>query len=103
MSAIPKLADILRAAQELPAEDLPDLIGELERAKATAWARLSAPVAAPVEHDELLGVTEAARRLGVSSHYLYRRQKEYAFTRHQGRKLLFSELGIDRHIRQNRA
>jgi excisionase family DNA binding protein len=95
--------DILRAARELPAEDLPDLIGELERAKATAWARLSAPAAAPAEHDELLSVTEAARRLGISSDYLYRHSQAYPFTRRQGRKLLFSALGIERHIRQNRA
>jgi len=104
--AVPRdtlVGHILRAARELPPEDLPDLIGQLEAAKATAWARLSAPVAAPVEHDQLLGVTEAARRLGVSEDYLYRRQKEYPFTRRQGRKLLFSALGIDKHIRQQRA
>jgi excisionase family DNA binding protein len=93
----------LRAARELPPEELPDLIGRLEEAKATAWARLTAPVAAPTEHDELLSVTEAARRLGISQDYLYRRQKEYPFTRRQGRKVLFSALGIDKHIRQNRA
>jgi excisionase family DNA binding protein len=98
-----KSEDILRAARELPPEDLPDLIGRLEEAKATAWARLTAPVAAPAEHDELLSVTEAARRLGISEDYLYRHYREYAFARRQGRKVLFSALGIDKHIRQNRA
>jgi excisionase family DNA binding protein len=88
------------AARKLPAEELPDFIGELESIKATAWARLAAPTTTPQE--QLLGVPEAARRLGVSEDYLYRHQKEYPFTRHQGRKLLFSALGIDKHIRQQR-
>ena len=91
------------AARDLPGEELPELIGQLESIKATAWARLSAPVPAPVEHDELLGVVEAARRLGISEDYLYRHSREYPFTRRQGRKLLFSALGIERHIRQNKA
>jgi hypothetical protein len=87
------------AARKLPAEELPEFIGELESIKATAWARLTVPVAHQ-EHDELLGVAEAARRLGVSEDYLYRHHEEYAFARKQGRKLLFSALGIDRYIRQ---
>ena len=93
--------DILKAARELPAEDLPGLLGQLEAAKATAWARLTAPTPAQ-EHDELLAVAEAARRLGVSEDYLYRHSREYTFARKEGRKLLFSALGIERHIRQNR-
>ncbi len=86
-------------ARELPAGALPEFIGELEAVKATAWARLTAPAAAQSEHDELLGVGEAARRLGISEDYLYRRAPEYPFTRRQGRKLLFSAQGIDKHIK----
>jgi hypothetical protein len=89
-------------ARDLPAGELPDFIGELEAAKATAWARLAAPIPA-AEHDELLDVEAAAGRLGVSRAYLYRHHEQYAFTRRQGRKLLFSALGIDKHIRQQRA
>ena len=33
------LARCRDAARDLPAEELPDLIGELEAIKATAWAR----------------------------------------------------------------
>jgi hypothetical protein len=95
--------DRLRSvARELPAGELPDFIGELEAAKATAWARLAAPSPAIQEHDELLEVDAAAQRLGVSKDYLYRHHADYAFTRRQGRKLLFSALGIDKHIRQQR-
>jgi hypothetical protein len=90
-------------AREIPAEELPELIGQLEAVKATAWARLSAPAPAMDSHDELLSVEVAAERLGVSKDYLYRHSQEYAFTRRQGRKLLFSALGIEKHIRQQRA
>jgi hypothetical protein len=93
---------LLRAARELPAEDLPDLIGQLEAAKAAAWARLTIPVAAPAVHDELLSAEVAAERLGVSKDYLYRHHSQYPFTRRQGRKVLFSALGIDKHIHQNK-
>ncbi len=96
-----KPEDILQAAREAALEDLPVLIGQLEAAKATAWARLTAPAPAQ-EHDELLNVPEAARRLGISEDYLYAHHREYPFTRRHGRKLLFSALGIDRHIRQNK-
>jgi len=89
-----------KAARELPAEELPELIGQLESIKATAWARLAAPIPPTQEHDELLDVATAAERLGVGRDYLYRHSGEYPFTRRQGRKLLFSALGIERHIRQ---
>jgi len=54
------LARCRDAARDLPAEELPDLIGELEAIKATAWARLTAPALATQEHDELLDVETAA-------------------------------------------
>jgi excisionase family DNA binding protein len=91
---------VLNSVRDLPAEELPGLIGELEAVKATAWERLTAPTPTHPERDELLSVAEAARRLGVSEDYLYRHSGEYAFTRRQGRKLLFSALGIDKYIRQ---
>ena len=94
-----KSDDILKAARELPAEDLPALIGQLAQAHATALARLTALSTAQSEHDELLNVTEAAHRLGVSTDYLYTHHRDYTFTRRQGRKLLFSALGIGKHIR----
>lgn len=97
-------ADVLaQVARELPVEELPDFIGRLESIKATAWARLIAPVPASQEHDELLSVEVAAERLGISKDYLYRHSGEYAFTRRQGRKLLFSSLGIEKHISQKRS
>ena len=99
----PRLEDLLaKIAREVSAEELPAFIGQLESAKAVAWARLMAPVSIPQEHDELLSAEVASERLGVSRDYLYRHHAEYAFTRRQGRKLLFSALGIDKYIRQQR-
>jgi hypothetical protein len=88
------------AARHLPSENLPELIGQLEVIKAMAWARLISPTASSQPHDELLSVEVAAERLGVSKDYLYRHAQDYSFTRRQGRKLLFSAHGIEKHIRQ---
>lgn len=77
-------------------EDVPELCAELELLRVTALARLSAPPAAA--HDELLDVTETARRLGVSEDYVYRHHRRFSFTRRQGKKLLFSAIGLDRHM-----
>lgn len=93
---------LLQVARESTPEELPNLIGQLESVKAVAWARLTTPTPAAQEHDELLSVEVAAERLGVSKDYLYRHSREYPFTRRQGRKLLFSALGIEKHIRQQR-
>jgi len=96
-----RLAHILQAMMELSTDELPQFLGELEEAKAWAWQRLTAaPPNGAQPHDEQLSVEVAAERLGVSKDYLYRHAQEYPFTRRQGRKLLFSALGIDRHIRQ---
>lgn len=93
---------VLDSMRDLPIDELPKLIGELESIKAVAWARLIEPSPASQEHDELLDAERAAERLGVSLDYLYRHHRQYPFTRRQGRKLLFSALGIDRYIRQQR-
>jgi hypothetical protein len=90
------------AARCLPPEELPELIGQLEVVKAMAWARLISPAASSQPHDGLLSVEVAAERLGVSKDYLYRHSEDYSFTRRQGRKLLFSALGIEKHIREQR-
>jgi excisionase family DNA binding protein len=98
----PTMASISRAARELPTEQLPEFIGQLEAAKDTAWARLTAPAPVTQQHDELLDVAAAAERLGVSKDYLYRHHAKLPFARREGRRLLFSALGIDKYIRQQK-
>jgi excisionase family DNA binding protein len=96
-----ELQTVLMAAQELPAGELPRLLGELEEIRCTAMARLTTPVAVQ-RPDELLTVEQAAERLGVSVDYLYRNHSCLPFVRRMGRTLRFSSLGIDEYIGQHR-
>ena len=93
-----ELQDLLIAAKELPPEQLPRLLGELEEIRCTALARLSAPAPAQTQ-DQLLDVDGAAQRLGVSRDYLYRHHAELPFTRRMGKALRFSACGVDRYLR----
>jgi len=95
-----ELEIVLLAAQEMPKDQLPLLLGEIEQVRCTALARLTAAPVAPQESDELLNVTAAAGRLGTSRDYVYRHHRDFPFTRRLGRKLLFSAAGIEKHIRQ---
>jgi len=94
-----ELQTVLMAVRELPAGELPRLLGELEEIRCTALARLTAPLSQPQAPDVLLNVDKAAERLSVSPSYLYRNHRRFAFTRHLGRKLVFSSAGIQQYIR----
>lgn len=48
--------------------------------------------------DRLLSIEECAQRLGVSERYVYRHASQWSFTRREGRRVLFSELGLQRHM-----
>ncbi len=96
----PELQSALIQARTLPASDLPELLGELEQIRCSALVRLAAPAPQPAQPDELLGVRETARRLGVAEGYLYRHHAKLAFTRRIGRKLLFSSLGLAQHLKK---
>lgn len=92
------LLDDLRTRATAEALSLEQVIGELERIKATLWARLVTPVASGqvrVE-DRLLGIKEAALRMGMSQDWLYRHAKNLQFMKRIGRKVLFSEVGLTR-------
>ena len=93
---------VLIAAQIMPREELPRLLGDLEEVRATAMARLACPVRTQYPPDELLDIEEAARRLGVSVGYLYRHHRRLPFTRRMGRRLLFSANGIQAYLRSRR-
>jgi excisionase family DNA binding protein len=95
-----ELETVLKSVTGLPAEQLPELLGELEQIRCTAMARLAVPPPVAPQSDELLDVYEAARRLGTSKDYLYRHHARLPFTRRMGRSLRFSALGIEKYIRQ---
>jgi excisionase family DNA binding protein len=97
------LAQIGQMAGEVETGDLPAFLGRLEALRAVASARLTLAVAngrgaTPEGPDRLLDVQEAARRLGVSTDYLYR-HKGLPFRVQMGRRVRFSSNGIERYIR----
>lgn len=103
---VPKLAELVEHPERvssLPVEAVPAMLGDLERLKATLWARLTLPQSngqgAP-DGDRLLDVEEAARKLSKTKDYLYRHADHYPFTVRDGRSLRFSEAGIEKFIRQ---
>jgi excisionase family DNA binding protein len=95
-----ELEFMLTTARTLSPEELPNLLGKLEEIRATALARLTSPKHEPPVPDSLLDVNEAAARLRVSQHYLYRNHRRLPFTRRMGRSLRFSSTGIDQYIRR---
>ena len=96
----PPPADLARFICEATVEELPALIGALEAAKATAWARLTAPPLKVAERettqDRNLNAAEAARRLGMSRDWLYRNAPRLPFAVRIGRRVLFDSAGLER-------
>jgi hypothetical protein len=91
------LDEILTAAQEIPREKIPRLLGDIEEIRATAAARLAAPPG-ETKPDGLLDVHATALRLGVSASWLYKNHAQFAFTTHVGGKLLFSVSGLEKYL-----
>ena len=112
MNVVPKLTDLLSdhaKAALVPSEAIPSMLAELERLKAMLWSRLTVPSGngqpCSQDADRLLGVKEAAARLGLSPDTLYRRHKHDQnyrdLTVNNGtRKVLFSERKIEAFLRR---
>jgi excisionase family DNA binding protein len=97
-----KFDELLIAAKNLRADEVPGFLGELEAVKITAMVCLMAPAPAPPA-DELVKIDEAARRLGVSVDYLYNwRKLKLPFAKKMGRALRFSTAGMDAWIKQKK-
>jgi len=96
-----ELQTVFDLIEKLSLDELPHLAGDLEVLRVAILRRLTAPPAqSPPDH--LLGVAEAARRLGLSRDFLYRNHKKYSFARRIGRRLLFSAEGIRTWIERGR-
>jgi hypothetical protein len=103
---IPDLRTLVRAMQT---DDLPALIGELEAARAAAWARLVIPAppasaSQPAEpNDEMLTPQAAAAVAGVTVRWLYRHTRGLRFRRDLSRKVVrFERSGLVRWIAARR-
>jgi hypothetical protein len=93
-----ELEAALRLARDLNRDELPKLLGELEEVRATAQARLATPPA-PAQPDQWVGIEEAAAMLSVSTDYLYHNHERYPFVRRMGKRLLFSQAGIEKYTK----
>jgi excisionase family DNA binding protein len=93
---------VLDALPETPVGAIKYLLGDLESLRIALVQKLNSPQAAPAAHDQLLSVDDAAERLGMSRNYLYRNSQKFPFTRHVGRSVRFSSLGIDSYIQKDR-
>ncbi len=98
-----KLAEELKQTIcALAPEQIPALLGQLEEARAAAWAQLLTPngrnPSGRQPPDELVDVQEAARRLELSRDFLYRHSRQLPFVVRIGRQLRFSARGIERYI-----
>jgi excisionase family DNA binding protein len=93
---------LLAVLAEVPADQLPQVIGELAAAQAKCLARLTtSPAREPhvsSDNGALLNVEEAARRIGLSTSWLYRevRARRIPFARRIGHRLLFDPTGLAR-------
>lgn len=92
-------AGILNLVTASSPDELPQLIGDLEAAKAVAWARLVTPrtelvPSVPNDQEELLTPADAAQLIGgVSAKWLLRRTKGLRCRRDLGRKTVRFEKG----------
>lgn len=87
--------EILEAVRSAPRESLPMLLAEV-------FTRLLTPPEPPAQKaaDELIGIDQAAKMLGLTRSFLYHSHSKFPFTRRVGRKLLFSTAGIQKFIQQ---
>ena len=88
------LSDPTRA-DSLPQEEVPELLGQVERLRAVLWTKLTRPESkgnsssAKIERasgDKLLTVKEAAKLLGVNDRWMYRKADSQPFTRRLGER-----------------
>ena len=86
-------------ASATPAQ-CPELLGELERLKAMAWGRMTAPSTSaipavePTNQGRYLTVEEVSARFGLSDRWLYRHKKQMPHSQPSRKVLLFPEQAI---------
>lgn len=102
MASLDPWADLSDAVEQATPEQCPRLMGELERLKASLWLKMTCQGQgnqAP-QPDRLLTADEVATRLNISTDYVYRHAKQYPFMIRQGRRVRFSQAGLERYLKQ---
>lgn len=90
--------------EDVPREELPEVLSQLEGIRARLQLRLSSPPgpssnadSEPPTDDQMLDAEEVADRLDVTTRYVYDHADDWPFTRPLSpRKLRFSERGLYR-------
>ena len=104
-------ADLLEAIQDATPESLPVWVGACAEAQALAQARITAGEPPPIVGSARatgtprnLSASEAARRVGISTDYLYKEAREgrLPFAVRFGRRVVFDEEGLERWNRQRK-
>jgi predicted DNA-binding transcriptional regulator AlpA len=92
----------LSALLDIPSDEIPGVLGELQRVQTVLWERLRAARRTPAAEpsDRLLTVREAAARLSVSVSTLQHRTRDLPFVVRLGRCVRYSERGIEDYIRR---
>jgi hypothetical protein len=103
MAALATLADL--AAQPERVNDLAPgqaraYLAQLVPLQSALLARAFARDGSGSRGDRLLSVKEAAAKLGQSLHYVYKHADAFPFVVRNGRALRFSEVGMERWIRE---
>ena len=103
----PRLQDLLDnpgQASEIPVDSIPGMLAQLGGLQVILSARLIDSEGHASGNgnpeDRLLGVTEAAEKMGVTKNWFYRRTGKLPFMIRLGRQVRYSEKGIERFIRQ---
>jgi excisionase family DNA binding protein len=93
---------LVQAIEGATPEQCPELMGQLERLKASLWLRMTTgnQRAVTLQQDQLLTAEEVADRLHCSTDYVYRHAKRFPFMVREGRNVRFSERGLERYIQQ---
>lgn len=106
--AIPNLGELAADPHKVSfvaPEAIPEIRGQLARLDSLLLARLlssnrNGDADRAQEGERLLNAKEASAKLSLSEDHLYRHAAKFPFTVRLGRRLRFSEAGIDRFIRQ---
>ena len=102
--SIPKLSELLEdpdRVSALPLEAVPTIRGELAKLDTLLLMRVAMAQSngqAQPDGDRLLSAKEVAGRMGMSLDYVYKNASEFPFAVKEGRRVLFSECGLEQYL-----
>jgi len=107
LSPVPKLAELVEHPERVsnvPLEAVPAMRGKLAELDTLLLGRLlqssNGQGKTLPERDRLLDARETASRLGMSLDYVYKHTEEFPFAVKEGRRVLFSERGLEQYLRR---